>query len=231
MIENLNSFNNLPVNLFDIVVLITLLISALFAYARGFVHEVLAIASWLGAALTTFYLFPVLKPYTREYITIDLAADFSTGVVIFVFSIAAFSVITRTISGHIKKSALNILDRSLGFLFGLLRGAVLVSVAYIGLQLVLPENKQPPWIQGARSMEVIRPAAKLLTSLLPETASRNISGALNQSKDKAKDAFDQSDIVKKIINPTPKADQAPAVDGYGKKERGDMERLIGSQPK
>jgi len=238
MMENLNNLNNLPINLFDVVVLIVLLISALFAYSRGFVHEVLAIASWLGAAVATFYLFPLLKPLMRSLfndqlgITIDLAADFTSGVIIFVFAMAAFSVITRTISGHIKKSALNILDRSLGFLFGLLRGALLVAVAYIALELVLPPSKQPPWIKGARSMEIIRPAAQYLTSLLPETTGRSLSKSLNKTGDKNKssDAFDKSDIVKKLISPKPESAPAPTRDGYGKKERGDMERLIESQP-
>ena len=39
----MDDLNNLPINIFDIAVIIVLLVSALFAYARGFVHEVLSV--------------------------------------------------------------------------------------------------------------------------------------------------------------------------------------------
>ena len=42
---------NLPVNPTDLVVIVVILLSAIFAFVRGFVHEVLAVGAWLGAAI------------------------------------------------------------------------------------------------------------------------------------------------------------------------------------
>ena len=142
----MEEISNLPVNVLDVGVIAVLLISALFAYARGFVHEVFAVVGWIGAIFATFYGFPHLIPYGRQLIPIGLVADLATGLIIFIFTLVFLSVITRSVSRGVQKSALNALDRSLGFLFGLARGALIVVISYIGLELVIPENRQPSFI-------------------------------------------------------------------------------------
>ena len=162
------------VTMLDIGVIALLLISALLAYARGLVHEVLSVAGWIGAIFATIYGFPYLKPYARELTTINILADLGAGTVIFVVSLVLLSLFTRAISKRVKDSGLNAVDRSLGFLFGLLRGALVVVVAYIGLELVIAKDEQPEWVLHARSMELVDPGAALLKSLIP----KNFSGAV-----------------------------------------------------
>ena len=111
--------DNLPINVTDIVLGAVLLLSALLAYARGFVHEVLAVAGWIGAILAAIYGLPYAKPFARDLIPHELAADVAAGVVIFVATLIVLSLLTRAVAGMVKASALNMLDRSLGFLFGL----------------------------------------------------------------------------------------------------------------
>ena len=53
------------VNALDIGVGILLLISAVFAYLRGLVQEVLSIAGWIGAIFATVYGFPYAQPFAR----------------------------------------------------------------------------------------------------------------------------------------------------------------------
>ncbi len=228
--DSLERLNDLPVNVFDIGVIAVLLVSALLAYARGFVHEVLSVAGWIGAILATFYGFPYLKPYARQIISIDLAADLAAGVVIFVVSLAALSVLSRSISRRVKDSALGALDRSLGFLFGLARGVLVVCIAYIGLELIIPRDDQPKWIAEARSMELVLPGADLLTSLIPETAGSAVSDAVGDAKEKANEAVEEKakDAARELLSPPPKAPDDPDQGAYDPKERQDMERLIGT---
>ena len=68
-----------PINLTDAVVVLVILISGLLAFFRGLVHEVLAVISWIGAALATIYGFPYARPYATELITVPLIADADTG--------------------------------------------------------------------------------------------------------------------------------------------------------
>ena len=156
------------VNALDIGIAVLVLISAVLAYVRGLVHEVLSVAGWIGAIFATFYGFPFLQPYARQLITIDIVADFGAGIVIFVLSLVILSLMTRRISTKVKESPLNAVDRSLGFLFGLLRGALIVCIAYIGLGMFYPQDDRPQWISEARSMELIGPGAALLVALIPE---------------------------------------------------------------
>ena len=101
----MEEISNLPVNVFAIGVIAVLIISALFAYARGFVHEVFAVVGWIGAIFTTFYGFPHVIPYGRQLIPIELVADVATGLIIFIFTLVFLSLMTRSISRRVQKSA------------------------------------------------------------------------------------------------------------------------------
>lgn len=211
----MDAINDLPINIVDIGVLLVLLVSAVLAYARGFVHEVLSVGGWIGAIFATFYGFPYAKPFARKYIALDLAADLVAGTVIFIVTLVFLSLITRAIAKQVQASALNVLDRSLGFLFGLARGAVLVCVAYIGLELIIPEDEHPAMIRDARTMQLIKPGAELLKSLVPDhIASPSTSGG--------KTNID----VKELMSPAPKQEDVPAKEGYNANQRKNLERLI-----
>ncbi len=217
------------VNGLDIGIAFLLLVSAVLAYVRGLVHEVLSVAGWIGAIFATIYGFPYLKPFARQLTDIDIVADFGAGIVIFVVALVLLSLITRRISKMVKNSALNAIDRSLGFLFGLARGALIIVVAYIGLGMVYPEDEQPKWIHQARSMELIAPGATWLATLIPENLS-----AITGTDDKAKDGTDAKKadqsagkrrVIQDLMAPRPKSGNAQDPDGYGGKELQQMDRL------
>ena len=72
------------INGLDIGIGVLLLISAVLAYVRGLVQEVLSVAGWIGATFATVYGFHTLKPFARQLTDIDIVADFGAGIVIFV---------------------------------------------------------------------------------------------------------------------------------------------------
>lgn len=213
----MDSLNNLPVNVIDIGVLLILLISAVLAYARGFVHEVLSVGGWIGAIFATFYGFPYAKPIAREYISLDLAADLTAGIVIFIATLVFLSLVSRSIAKRVQASALNVLDRSLGFLFGLVRGAALVCVAYIGLELLVPKDEQPTVIRDARTMQLIEPGAAFLKKLVPD----HITGRTGTDKP-ASQGLD----LEKLVAPEPKQSDIPPREGYDAEQRKSLERLL-----
>ncbi len=216
--------DSLPVNVTDIGVGVALLISALLAYARGFVHEVLAVGGWIGAIFATIYAFPYLSPFARGLIDLHWVADLAAGTVVFIVSLVALSIITRAISKRVQASMLNALDRSLGFLFGIARGAVLVSLAYVGVELAQPVSEQPPWLRSARSMPVIEAGARLLRSLIPD----DDDAVANDARKKAQRILDNEKAMRQMLSAQPKGRDTGAPGGYGPHERRDMERLIDS---
>ena len=144
-----------PFTVTDLAIVGVLLISAVLAFARGFVHEVLSMAAWLGAAVAVIFALPYARPIAREFISLPLLADVAAGGVIFIVALLALSLLTRAVSRRVQDSALNAVDRSLGFLFGLLRGAALVCLAYIPVNWLLAPSEQPEWIRDARSRPLV----------------------------------------------------------------------------
>lgn len=222
--------DSLPINILDIAVGGVLLISAVFAFARGLVHEVLAVIGWIGAIFATIYGFPYAKPYARGLIGMPLIADLAAGAVIFIVTLVLLSILTRAISKRVQDSALGTLDRSLGFLFGLLRGAVLVCLAYIGYELVVPNRAEhPTWLTSARSLPLIVAGADTMVALLPETAARiGIRRPAPAQPGQATGGAEAPKALQDLLKPQPKGAGTPAREGYGEKERQDMERLIDS---
>lgn len=159
---------SLPVNATDAAVVVVLLLSAAVALMRGFVHEVLSLGAWAGAALATVYALPYVQPYTREVIAIPLLADIVSGVVLFLVVLVALSLLGRLVGGMVQRSGLSALDRSLGLLFGVLRGALIVSVAWLALSWALPRaEERPAWIAEARSAPLLTWGAWQVNRVLP----------------------------------------------------------------
>ncbi|MDH5749729.1 MAG: CvpA family protein [Rhodospirillales bacterium] len=247
----------------DIGVAAVLLISAFLAYSRGFVHEVLSVGGWVGATFAAIYGFPYVKPYAREYIETVLFADIAAGAILFILSLVILSLITRGISSRVKDSSLNELDRSLGFLFGIARGAILVCLVYIAAEWLIPapkpvetesattgqttpEAKPAPqtgttggqgksektpkgldqfqWLHEARSMPLIKAGAEILFSLVPSDNAK----AATKKRDEVQELYEEQKKIRSLLTPKPKSDTSDPREGYDRKERSDMERLIES---
>src|SRR5260221_1160500 len=82
------------VNALDIIVIAVIALSALFAFARGFVKESLSIAACVGAGLITLYGLPLVRPFARKYISTPLLADGAAGFTLFVVSLIILSLLT-----------------------------------------------------------------------------------------------------------------------------------------
>jgi membrane protein required for colicin V production len=216
--------DNLPVNITDIAVIIVLLVSALLAFVRGLVHEVLSVAGWIGGGLITIYVFPFAQPLARDLISIELAADLAAGIAVFVISLAILSIMTSAVSKRVQNSTLNALDRSLGFLFGLARGGILVCLLYMTIEWMMPIVDQPAWLRSARTVPLIETGAQQLRAWIPEEAAAKADTAAAETNK----LIESQKVIEGLIAPEPKSGEMGTLEGYGKKIRNEMERLIDS---
>jgi len=157
----------LGLNAFDLVVLAVVVLSGLFALMRGLVKEVLSIVSWVGALFVALYGFGYVAPYVSGMIQPAWLADVITGVGLFVAALIALGLVSSLISGAVHKSSAGALDRSLGFLFGLVRGAVIVCVAWLAMSRVLPSSDYPAWLKTARTLPLVERGANMLLGMVP----------------------------------------------------------------
>lgn len=123
--------------IFDAGVAIVIVLSAILAYSRGFVREMLAIAGWIGAAVLAYIFAPQAVPLVKEIPVIKEFLDnceLATGagfVVVFAIGLVIFALFTPLFASLVQRSALNALDQGLGFVFGALRGLLLVAIALV----------------------------------------------------------------------------------------------------
>ena len=83
------------------------------------------------------------------------------------------SVITMKIADFIVDSKIGPLDRTLGFVFGAARGALLVVVGLLFFNWLMPEN-QPGWVANAKSKPVLESIGEGLVQLLPDDPEKSI---------------------------------------------------------
>ncbi|MBK1698374.1 CvpA family protein [Rhodovibrio salinarum] len=221
---------DLPINFIDIAVLTVLLLSGALAFMRGCVHEVLSVGAWVGAGLATLYGFETAQPFARDIIAIDLLADIVAGVVIFVVTLVVLSIISRVFSNRVRESSLGALDRSLGLVFGLVRGVLLVAVAWMLMTWALPNpNERPSYLQEAKSARLVAATASALESALPESLRHQGSSAAGQAQQGAKDAQDLKDAYDVLSRPKTEAQDPKREPGYNEEQRQDLDRLFENQ--
>ncbi|SLN47982.1 CvpA family protein [Roseisalinus antarcticus] len=160
----------------DAVVAAVIVLSALLAYSRGVVRELMAIAGWIGATVLAFLFADQLQPLIRsipvvgEFIgdscELSIIAAFAA---VFAVSLLVVSLFTPLFSSLIQRTALGGLDQALGFLFGVARGILLVAVAFFLYQTVLAAQ-DIPMVNNSRAAAVFDDFAARLEQQDPEAA-------------------------------------------------------------
>ncbi len=160
----------------DGIVAVVIVVSALLAYSRGFVREVLAIAGWIGATILAFIFADQAQPLVRQ---IPMLGDFigdscelsiiASFAAVFAVALILFSIFTPLFSGAVQRSALGGLDQGLGFLFGVARGVLLVAVAFFVYQTALA-GQDIPMVEDSRASAVFARLTGQIAEQDPEAA-------------------------------------------------------------
>jgi len=154
------------ITLLDGIVIVVMLMSALLAMYRGFLREVLSIASWVAAAGVTYVFHKPLLPMVKAYVPNDSVALGVTLVGLFVVTLLVVSWITMKISDFVLDSAFGALDRSAGFLFGAGRGYLLCVIAFIFFAWLVPEKNYPAWVQNSKTRAWLEATGSSLQAML-----------------------------------------------------------------
>lgn len=151
---------------FDIAVGVILILSAIIAFARGFVTEVLSLASWGGAVVITMLLYQPLAAWVETWISVVWLAVAVSFAFLFFFSLMLLRLITSKIGSMVKSSSLGIADRALGGAFGVLRGFVMISFAFLIYTLALQPKEPPSWIAEATTGPSIMDGSTMLAKVM-----------------------------------------------------------------
>ena len=219
-------------NPLDLAVIGIVALSAIFAFARGFVREALSIVAWVGAAAITLYgfnwVYVQIEPRIHDRLLSQVAAGFG----LFVISLILLTILTGLVLRTVRASGLSPIDRTLGFIFGLARGAFLVCLAYLLLVVSVQPNDWPVWIREAKSEPYLHEGADVLRSFLPESLKIKSADAVDSATKALSPASEADRAMRALTNPAPaaapKPESAPAP-GYRQGDQRGLDRLIGTQ--
>jgi membrane protein required for colicin V production len=152
----------------DLAVLVVMLVSGLLAFSRGLIREILSIGAWLGAAVIAMAGRPMIRPWLGPYVPSPEWTDPAGYIILFLLSLIVLSVIAKAIGGAVRSSVISGIDRSLGLLFGLARGAVLAVAVYIVACLAIPPDRWPPPVLESRSLPYIYNGAEWVARQIPQ---------------------------------------------------------------
>ena len=186
--------NDLAFTAFDVLVAVVLLLSVVVALARGAVREILSLLVWVGAAFVAWYGFAPLRPVLAEPIGHPLLTDLATFAVVFVVPLVVLRVLAGLVARRVEQSGFALLDRLFGLVYGFVRGAFLLAVAYLALLVVLDGSRPPDWIDRAASRPYVEQGARLLARLLPP-------GTLERGRAAARDSVERARRLREGYDP------------------------------
>lgn len=169
----------------DALVGVLVLVSAYLAMVRGFIRELFALGSWALAFFAAFAFAPMLQPvlatlpavgtYLRDC-NIAMVVAF---VIVFGIALIAAGMLIWIFSGSIRNTALSLFDQGMGFIYGALRGLVLVAVIYIAYQQIVPQTDRYQFVESAQTIGVVQSTADVIRAIVPDQVPAWLEGRVN----------------------------------------------------
>ena len=239
----------------DVFIAVVLVVSALLSFFRGFISEMLGIGSWFIASIIGFYAMPYLEPFVLKYIPKPLFANILSLIVVAIVTLIILTLICSKIEKRVRKSALNRLDHFLGFIFGVLRGIVILVLIYFLMMTLAPKyleqlqkrSKAFPYLERVtESVKEHLPESlfdnpvKKAEDQEPDEIEELIEKLNHTSQKKAKQPKQQKVEPEKPVDPekaddlfnalnNPQVEEKKSdqpVQGYDKQEREELDKLF-----
>ena len=203
------------------------------AMYRGLTREVLSILSWALAAVAALF-FALYYRHLANDIALSFGIDkpialIICAVAIFLLTLLLVHFITSRFSDSVLDSRVGALDRTLGFVFGLLRGFILIVILYFfGLFLEPNEEDHPIWVTESHSLPYIKKTGDYITSVMRKVMPDQIKlPDFNSDQDQEDQSSSLDEKIKKAELKAGSKEKRS--DSYGTSSRRDMDHLIEMQ--
>lgn len=198
------------IGLIDIIVLITIVLSILFALYRGLVCELLGISSWILAGFGALYSYSPMQKVMAHFIENEKMAGLAGSALIALIILIIMTIINAQITSRLRHSSLSGLDRILGLVFGVFRALLLIALIYIGSSMLLSERQIAALSKENISLPYIQKIASLLGRFVPENVQTDLDMYEQGGLSKQKQPKIGTDL--KRAQPLPKKSNQKALD-------------------
>ncbi len=186
----------------DFVVIVTTIISVLFALYRGLLRELLGITSWILSGIGALYSYqPMMKLLANKVDNIKVWGITSSALIALVILIV-MTLVNAHITHHLRKSSLSGLDRILGIIFGVLRAGLLIILVWLFARQMAWTPKQLEIMQKQNvSVQYIQKIADWSEELLPDGVRQDMKKSASLKRPKApKPAVEYKDIDRESLD-------------------------------
>ena len=159
----------------DGAVALIIILSGVLAYSRGLTRELFAILGWIAAAVAALYFAPAVEPLMHEipgvgefFASSCVISTIAAFTIIVAAALLVLSVFTPFFAGVVADSALGLIDKILGFVFGVLRGLLLIAVAFLVFTNLSAEETIPQ-LETSATLPLMQESAAVIEENLPES--------------------------------------------------------------
>lgn len=235
----------------DIVVIAVLLLSGLIAFLRGFIREVLTILGVVGGLAAAYLGGPVFSPFIKNMLGVvegeepkrllglipyPILADILSYGLIFLVVVIVLSIVSHVLAETVRSVGLGSVDRTLGFIFGLVRGALLLGVLYLPVYLSMDAETKEEWFAGSKTHVQLEAVSAVLAGYLPQSAVEQIKETTQQAGEgsEVKEKLQQIDLLKgedpKKLEETAPKEGAPGYDDEFRQKMNELFKDAAPQP-
>lgn len=224
----------------DILALAVLLISAAIAFIRGFIREVLTIFGTIGAAAASYFGAPLFIPVVQGWLGVvpdeepkklfDVIPYDLLGVIcayggIFVVVIIVLSIVSHIMAETAKAMGMGPIDRTLGVVFGAVRGLLLLGLMYLPVHIMVAQETKEAWFAGSKTHFYIEKTAVMMANFLPESTVKDMEQKVEDQTASTREKLENLNLLQKE-GAQPAQEENKAAPGYSEEFRDDMDRLF-----
>lgn len=183
----------------DYIYIGVILASTIWASIRGGVYETVATLSWVVAAITARFVSPMLDGLLQKLFNLS-ASTVSTLVasyfIVFFVILLLVGFVNQKLRDRIQESMMKVTDHTLGVIFGIIRGIVVMGIVYwISLWYFSDGPALPQWVADARTRPIMQlTAVKLDKWFVPGEESQLLKRDMTGTQEAI-------EIYQNLINP------------------------------
>jgi len=145
----------------DYIYIFVILASTVWATVRGGVYETIAALSWIVAAISARFAAPALDRLLQKWFDVPDSTVVTLVVsyfIVFFVILVIVGFINHKIRERVQDSFLSVVDRTLGVIFGIIRGVVVMAGIYWALLWYFSDVPRglPTWVADARTRPVMQ---------------------------------------------------------------------------
>lgn len=234
----------------DLLFLAVLLISGIIALFRGLIREVLSILGLVGGVAAAYFGGPMLSPVMGGWLGVpgtlpegqdmpklfdilpyDIVANALSYGAVFIVVVIMLSVLSHFIAEGAKSIGLGPIDRTLGFIFGLVRGLLLLGILYLPVHFFIDQDTKDSWFKDSKSHFYLEKISGKLAQYIPSTAVEDAQENIDavQEVDQTRKKLEDINLLKRKDESVPlknTAEPSQNTQGYDQEFRGQMNDLI-----